>query len=1188
MTSQTPEQARINRYLVCVPIVGLVVAAVIDLVVGLRMAPDLVRGAREHFGLWGHSFARALLIGVALSAMMLVIHALAGGLRRVGLKRPDAAVLLWTLVLGWGFVTYNESLTQGAKISQHQRVELIRWVIRIGGPVGIFVTLSLVKMIAGRMLRSNGGMLGWVLGLGCVAAALVVDHVNLTRHPNRYPDIHAQLAVASLGLCLAGSFALICGRFFDPARSNRRVAILAVVAFLLIVLGTAVQHLQGFSRVRQAERRLTPVLNEWNDRTGPILARFAPGPRRIDLRDPPRLKVVNEAAIQSALDDLVPNRRDMNVVWIAIDTLRFDHTGFTPLPSSNGVNRFYEKNDTTPRLNELAKEAFVFRRAYTAYPTSNYAYASTLSGLYPRATELFGMMKRREDWEFGEGTAMPDLLRMNGYRTLCHTSFTREGAMEAKKFGYMKKGFDVYNPFQEAPEKNSTGLTDALIDMVQGIRQQKFFLFAHFIDPHDPYPDKHDEVRFNTGDVTDGYDSDIRQTDLAVGRFIDSLKDLGFWDNTLVVLFSDHGEAFGEHGATKHNGSLYEEQIHVPLMIRIPGVQGRVVDSLANITDLLPTTVSFLGVEDPIGLRHGQNLLAAIVGDSPPERYSLTERFIHKTGEDPEHERCLIWKNHKIFERDGVPEAEYQLYDLVDDPLEESNLFDLPGHEEVQGELLALLRQEFTKIDNYQSLLRGAESKSPKERWLEEFDGIISKIFGADESKAAKALSTLRKVIYDSYHDIGSEALRFLGEDGIADLARRLMALNRSTKNRRLKSATLRELSKIHRPYMVEFWKEELARDPKRSSNQLLAAGALAHLGDASGRDVLRSYLASPVARDPYWSATALGLLGDDTGKKVLHTALQQEDTRIVYWALRALDRLDDGQTATLMRDRIYHRSFSIHRLRNALIDAISHDPGHEDALHILLFLCRQNTHSDLRTKCRALLVTALGEDDAKRNIEAMDAVNNARGQKNYGRWDEAETYLAEACRLATFPYSAVRLGRVQILRALRRFDDAKSVLRDIVDGQSADVDRTRARSMLEQMDRDDPVMVPADDFKISARLPSFITKDLLNRKDLRRQYVAFPVTLVNDGRFGIVGGETYFAPRFSLAFRTEEGEIYRASRVDLHFLPPSGLESGSETVIGFTARLPRELVQSVLIEVELAEGNYRLPRRTLVELELQ
>ena len=136
-------------------------------------------------------------------------------------------------------------------------------------------------------------------------------------------------------------------------------------------------------------------------------------------------------------------------------------------------------------------------------------------------------------------------------------------------------------------------------------------MFMQYIDPHGPYA-KRDGHDFGVKAI-DLYDSEIAYTDHEIGRFLDGLKKSGLADRTIVVLFADHGESFDEHNLTRHGTALYQHQIHVPVMMRVPGLAPRDVSQWVSLADLAPTMTSLLGVTD--GYRRlGRDLAPLLLG----------------------------------------------------------------------------------------------------------------------------------------------------------------------------------------------------------------------------------------------------------------------------------------------------------------------------------------------------------------------------------------------------------------------------------------------------------------------------------------------------------------------------------------------------------------------------------------------
>jgi arylsulfatase A-like enzyme len=188
------------------------------------------------------------------------------------------------------------------------------------------------------------------------------------------------------------------------------------------------------------------------------------------------------------------------------------------------------------------------------------------------------------------------------------------------------------------------------------------------------------------------YDGGIAAEDLAIGQLIDKLKELGMYDNSLIIITADHGDSMGEHGFLEHAlGTVYQTQVHVPLLIKYPGQhEATKSDILASQVDLMPTVLEAAGIAPPSRMIAGQSLLSPTHSDAA---------FIETRPLDwatPKHNnpylngirRAIVAGSFKLIDwSNGPPE----LYDLSVDPTEEHNLYrpDEPHATELQARLNA-------------------------------------------------------------------------------------------------------------------------------------------------------------------------------------------------------------------------------------------------------------------------------------------------------------------------------------------------------------------------------------------------------------------------------------------------------------------------------------------------------------------
>jgi arylsulfatase A-like enzyme len=281
--------------------------------------------------------------------------------------------------------------------------------------------------------------------------------------------------------------------------------------------------------------------------------------------------------------------RRPNLFLISIDCLRADHVG------AYGYGRA-----TTPNIDRVAADSVVFEEAVATSSWTLPTHMSMLTGLPP---SLHGVVGR--DHRLGRSVQyLPEFVASAGYEARGIGS----SVIVSQIFGF-ERGFHIYR-FLEEPRAGQ--VIDDALDFVRLGRGHDQFLFLHLIDPHWPYyppppfrerfgerpediSDLHDMAgrghsprnRQEIEDVISLYDGEIAYVDQELGRFFEGLKAMGLYDESLIVITSDHGEAFYEHGHWQHVESLYEEVVRVPLIVKWPGGSRK---------DRISTAVSLIGV----------------------------------------------------------------------------------------------------------------------------------------------------------------------------------------------------------------------------------------------------------------------------------------------------------------------------------------------------------------------------------------------------------------------------------------------------------------------------------------------------------------------------------------------------------------------------------------------------------------
>lgn len=406
---------------------------------------------------------------------------------------------------------------------------------------------------------------------------------------------------------------------------------------------------------------------------------------------------------------------DCNVVLIVVDTLRADHV------SSYG---YFE--ETTPVIDKLASEGILFENAFSQIPLTPPSIWSIMSGVYPFKHQRF-----TPDYVEGGLTGLGTILRENGYETAGFvSSYMVKGLIdEFDTFG-VPHGIiesDAENSLQRVKSPAPADVTtERALEWLDENGGEKFFLMVHYFDLHSPYEpaegfdiyDYRDEPFYSDArygelgmerktsireDIAN-YDGDLRFADHNIGVVLERLDELNLSGRTLVVLASDHGECFGEHNFSDfgydmerpcvfHGKTLYEQEIHVPLVMRNPNstIRKRVADIVENI-DVMPTILDIIGVDVPDV--DGKSLTGAIEG-KPSHGVAVSQIKPFSSGLFSVGIRTSEWKlvrmisgevnlDDEITEQSGgealsgAGESSGKstlLFNLISDPKERSNVF---------------------------------------------------------------------------------------------------------------------------------------------------------------------------------------------------------------------------------------------------------------------------------------------------------------------------------------------------------------------------------------------------------------------------------------------------------------------------------------------------------------------------------
>ena len=385
-----------------------------------------------------------------------------------------------------------------------------------------------------------------------------------------------------------------------------------------------------------------------------------------------------------------------NIVLFGIDSLRADHL------SCYGYPRL-----TTPHLDRFAQGGALFENTFSAHVPTTSAYASMLTGMDCFSTQIVAL--RHKGGLRPEVKTLAEILKDEGYSTSC-VGFTGNPS---------SRGFDTYldypawGSWNEGRSPKAQNLNEVTLPELERLVAQDdpFFLFLRHMDPHAPYlPPEPFERMFYHGDETDPknksmepvmnfkpfrdffaswlppgvtdkdyviaqYDGAIAYMDACIQTLFTALETRGILDNTIVVINGDHGETLYEHECWFDHHGIYDNVLHVPLIIRYPKKvpAGKRVTGFNQHKDLVPTVLELADINPNIDF-DGQSLMKLVRGEVPSfesEVYLTECTWMRKHGL-----RTPQWKLIVALEPDFHFKPEVELYNLIEDPLENLNVAD--------------------------------------------------------------------------------------------------------------------------------------------------------------------------------------------------------------------------------------------------------------------------------------------------------------------------------------------------------------------------------------------------------------------------------------------------------------------------------------------------------------------------------
>jgi len=420
-----------------------------------------------------------------------------------------------------------------------------------------------------------------------------------------------------------------------------------------------------------------------------------------------------------------------NVILISIDNLRADHLGCYG----------YYKN-TSPNIDELAKNGIIFTNTITQatwtvshLPILSSLYVSTSFPSYLNSSNISMLQLQVPNYT----VLLPQVLKEKNYVTAAFVN-----APILSSFYNYNKGFDFFdeegalNRVQYGDIKN---VNNRIINWLENNSKNKFFLFIHYYDVHDPY--NPDEKYFKLFDenytdytflnnklgncgicdvpldksnisekereiVTAAYDGKIRYTDENIKKLIDKLKELGIIKNSIIIITADHGNPLGDHGQFSHGYQFYDESLHVPLIFILPENQRKIIKSQVRSIDIMPTILDILGFQIPNYI-DGESLVPFIEGKET-NLVAFTESF-----------SSISMRDNNIKFILNIKTGKEELYNLSNDPKEKFNIANNISTEKFKLEISKFIennKNKFISLSKNNELI--TEINETKKKEIEE------------------------------------------------------------------------------------------------------------------------------------------------------------------------------------------------------------------------------------------------------------------------------------------------------------------------------------------------------------------------------------------------------------------------------------------------------------------------------------
>lgn len=629
---------------------------------------------------------------LVLAAVELLLHVFVPGSPIRNLHLPIGArifLLCYSLFVLFFFVAISIGLVGLFRRPWNRIISLGRTARWITGGVVAFLTWFIL------LLYGASWGLFWQTGSFISSQAFLF----LAPHPLQvFHWVDADLAVMLVALALGGTGLIMIWlpRWIKrwPVMFQRRLVLAWSWMIGLCVLGSFLGELYSSTDGRQFMRTAILYSKIRDNTSGPFPHVLADIQKHIRYRPEERIKADDIRIIQRPiismekyLADAPPTHR-WNVIILVVESLRADQ-----------LRAYGGSRDVMPTVDGLSSESRVFLNAYTHSSHTDYATVTPFSSHYP--------LRSKTSYVYPEKPSYPrvliyDVLKALQYHTAMFSSSNEfwGGMINFLQTGNVDRFFHAANfkgpsyvmqgdaGFAEwTRETKHAGSVDdrytvsEAIQWIEGVKREPFFLGLNFQSSHLPYmvprdfprrfgPAKLDfTIRFahfpqeKIAVVKDMYADSLAYVDAQIARLFEYLKSNGMWDNTIIVLTGDHGQAFYEHGFASHASAIFDEVMKVPLVIRAPQLKPGTEDRLVQHVDIAPSIVGLLGLPAHPSFQ-GIDLL-----NTAPD----PKRSAYMVAQTPlAYQYGIVRSGHKLIydERD----RRYSLYDLVSDPGEKTDL----------------------------------------------------------------------------------------------------------------------------------------------------------------------------------------------------------------------------------------------------------------------------------------------------------------------------------------------------------------------------------------------------------------------------------------------------------------------------------------------------------------------------------